>query len=280
MKFLKNGPCGRVTLARMAPTYAVTTEGSSHCKVVVQFGMKILACLVLSISSLGAGSITYFASTTFGAADVFYTEIVTTEPHPGPPGVQEVSTPCVFATGCSFGSFSYQFPQIVVPAGSTITSAELGYGFQYTGGSETLMNVFPIDPGQPATPSSAGSYYENASAYFNGLPGLFGIPIGLFGSNGVDYTGPVEDALLNNNGYLAPIIGHTSLEYGFQSGLSPIPGVNSITIYNKRFLMTGQAGAGLTVNFDTTPEPSTAVMCLTGTIVLLCGIRSRCHRPV
>jgi hypothetical protein len=166
--------------------------------------MKILACLVLSISSLGAGSITYFASTTFGADDVIYTEIATTAPG-GVTGIQESSSPCqsIFGSGCSFGSFSLQFPQIVLPAGSTLTSAQIGFGYQWTGvvGPLTIVSVAPIIVGQPATPSSAGSHFMHEETYFqwngDGI-GLTDLNNGAFGGVDfccADYTGPVEAAL-------------------------------------------------------------------------------------
>ncbi len=247
---------------------------------------KITLFLVVAGAGLhaSAGTITEILNSTGSLSPlppITYQETVTYDPaQPINLGViSESGGDCFFSGGCDLGDFSLQFPQIVAPAGYSLTSAQIYVSSnpQFLTTGLQLVSLTPIISGQPYSAANPGSHYNS---YCTDVPSVSSFGLDCGGNGPRDYTSVVADALQSSNGVLAPLTGDFTVLYGFKTGLSSGGGLNDVSTFWNTFSVTGSAPeATLVLTFDT-PEPSTKSLLAFGGLLLVGHRLFRTRRAV
>lgn len=252
----------------------------------MQTGRVLLVFAAGMASSLFGSTIVATATGLYTPSQtILYTEQITSTG--GIPHVTNTNTGnCYLEAGCHMGDFrSLQFPQIIIPSGYEVTSAELdleyGYGVLF---SPQSVIVSPISTGSylQATPGSAYRRVTvNVDSADGSLQHFFGLMDFPGASSSLDYTQAVNAALFSSSGILDPITGTLWFEYGSGDPLSVFGAVNSVTTYTTAISVpTGSFSGTLTIDTAPAPEPGYfGVLLLLGIVALIRGRRPACSIP-
>ncbi len=196
--------------------------------------------------------------------------------------VMETSTPCatLISSGCLIANALASLPKVAIPTGQYVTSAILALSLT-TSESPTQGPIYvtPINPGQPFRASTRGTIIASQSLLFNTAIGSYpvfvpGLPSSFPSQIFLDYTGPVQNALLQANGNLASVTVRDSISYFDEGGESIFdPGQNADTVYLTYFdqYPSVDVAAFLTVNTAEIPESGLWPFCLLCLLFVLYG---------